>query len=179
MARHLKLFQYTVRCASRFCDWTLLFLIYMVMSVPLSEGSQLTVYADHILLYRPITCKGDFSALQEDINKLDSWIEANYLQFNISKYKYMVVSRRRAGISPASLTLQGHHLKCVECFGLLPGPLMLILCSMARKLLGLLYQYADLELQILRYSNWSTGIPGASPLRICQPFHTCRKILAH
>ena len=37
----------------------LLFLIYIdgVMGVPLSEGSQLTVYADDILLYRLITCK--------------------------------------------------------------------------------------------------------------------------
>ena len=176
MARHLKLFQYCpVYLKVLWLHGPLLFLIYIdgVMSVPLSEGSQLTVYADHILLYRPITCQGDFSALQED---MDSWID---LQFNISKYKYTIVSWKRAGISPASLTLQGHHLKCVECFGLLPGPLMLILCSMARKLLGLLYQYADLELQILRYSNWSTGIPGASPLRICQPFHTCRKISAH
>ena len=41
----------------------LLFLIYIdgVMSVPLSQGSQLTVYADDILLYRPITCQGDFA----------------------------------------------------------------------------------------------------------------------
>ena len=79
----------------------LLFLIYIdgVMGVPLSEGSELTVYADDILLYRPITCQGDFAALQEDTNKLDSWIEANYLQFNISKCKYMVVSQKRAGIS--------------------------------------------------------------------------------
>ena len=59
----------------------LLFLIYIdgVMSVPLSQGNQLTVYADDILLYRPITCQGDFIALQEDINILDSWIEANYI----------------------------------------------------------------------------------------------------
>ena len=69
------------------------------------------VYADDILLYRPITCQGDFAALQEDINKLDSWIEANYLQFNISKCEYMVVSQKRAGISLASLTLVA---QCIE-----------------------------------------------------------------
>ena len=140
----------------------LLFLIYIdgVMSVPLSEESQLTVYADDILLYRPITCQGDFAALQEDINKLDSWIEANYLQFNISKCRYMVVSRKRAGISPAYLTLQGHHLERVECFKYL-GLLLTSdlswstnvdsICSKARKLLGLLYRkyYQYAEPQIL------------------------------
>ena len=144
----------------------LLFLIYIdgVMGVPLSERSQLTVYADDMLLYRPITCQGDFAALQEDINKLDSWIEANYLQFNISKCKYMVVSRKRAGILPASLTLQGHHLERVECFKYL-GLLLTSdlswsthvdsICSKARKLLGLLYrkyyQYAEPQILLQLY----------------------------
>ena len=83
----------------------LLFLIYIdgVMSVPLSQGSQLTVYADDILLYRPITCHGDFPALQEDINILDAWIEANYLQFNISKCKYY-----------GCLSEKSRHLTCIS-----------------------------------------------------------------
>ena len=131
------------------------------MSVPLSEGSQLTVYADDILLYRPITCQGDFIALQEDINILDSWIEANYLQFNISKYKYMVVSWKREGISPASLTLQGHHLECVECFGLLPGPLMLILYAVWQ---GNCWDYCT-NMQSCR----SYGTPMGVPVSLVRP----------
>lgn len=53
-----------------------LYLIYIngVMSVPLSVGSQLIVYANDTLLYRPISCRRAFAALQEDINKLDTWI---------------------------------------------------------------------------------------------------------
>ena len=72
----------------------LLFLIYIdgVMSVP-QQVNKLQ-----------ITCQGDFDAPQEDINKLDSWTEANYLQFNISKCKYMVVSRKRTGITCISYT---------------------------------------------------------------------------
>ena len=166
----------------------LLFLIYIdgMMSVPLSQGSQLTVYADDILLYRPITCQGDFIALQEDINILDAWIEANYLQFNISKCKYMVVSRKRAGISPASLTLQGNHLERVECFkylGLLLTPDLSwsthvdSICSKARKLLGLLYrkyyQYAEPQILLQLYvSLVRPHLEYASPV---YGTPTCRK----
>ena len=127
----------------------LLFLIYIdgVTSVPLSVGSQLTVYADGILLYRPISCQRDFAALQDDINKLDTWVNTNSLQFNTSKCKYMVVSRKRSSITPASLILQGHYLECVECFKYLGLLLSTDLswtahvetvCSKAKKLLGLL-----------------------------------------
>ena len=69
-----------------------------------------------MLLYRPISCQRDFAALQEDINKLDIWINTNYLQFNTSKCKYTVVSWKRPGLTPTSLTLQGHHFERVECF---------------------------------------------------------------
>ena len=51
----------------------LLFLVYIdgVMDVPLSEVSQLVPYADDILLYRPIICQSDYSA----INTINSWVE--------------------------------------------------------------------------------------------------------
>ena len=41
----------------------LLFLIYIDERSP---TCQQTVYSDDILLYRPVTCQGDFTALQED-----------------------------------------------------------------------------------------------------------------
>ena len=100
----------------------------------------------------------------QDLLEAKRWIEANYLQFNISKCKYMVVSRKRAGISPASLTLQGNHLERVECFkylGLLLTPDLSwsthvdSICSKARKLLGLLYrkyyQYAEPQIILQLY----------------------------
>ena len=78
----------------------LLFLIYIddVMRVPLSEGSRLTVYADDMLLYKPVSCQEDFTALQNDIDKLESWTTSNLLHFNTSKCKFMVVSRKRTGV---------------------------------------------------------------------------------
>ena len=73
----------------------------------------------------------------------------------------MVVSRKRAGISPASLTLQGNHLERVECFKYL-GLLLTSdlswsthvdsICSKARKLLGLLYRkYAEPQILLQLY----------------------------
>ena len=47
----------------------LLFLVYIngVMDLPLSEVSQFVLYADDILLYKPIICQSDYSALQYEI----------------------------------------------------------------------------------------------------------------
>ena len=55
----------------------LLFLVYIdgVMDLPLSEVSQLVLHADDILLYRPIKCQSDFSALQHEINTINSGVE--------------------------------------------------------------------------------------------------------
>ena len=144
----------------------LLFFIYIdgVTSVPLSVGSQLTVYAYDILLYRPISCQSDFAALQDDINKLDTGVNTNYLQFNTSKCKYMVVSRKISDITSATLIMQGHHLERVECLKYLGLLLSTDLswtahvesvCSKARKLLGLLYrkyyQYAEPQILLQLY----------------------------
>ena len=48
----------------------LLFLIYIddIADMGLSAGSSLVIYADDILLYRPIRTSGDYSALQDDID---------------------------------------------------------------------------------------------------------------
>ena len=130
----------------------LLFLVYIdgVTDLPLSEASQLVLYADDILLYRPIKCQSDYSVLQQEINAINSWVEDNYPQFNISKCKHMQISRKRHTItSPAPLTIASHQLEEVECFKYL-GLLFTSdlswtqhiesICAKARRLLGLLYR---------------------------------------
>jgi len=76
----------------------LLFLIYVnsLASLPISEGSHIVLYADDLLLYQPISTQSDHNALRQDIASLERWSmnSNNSLQFNISKCKYMVVSRR-------------------------------------------------------------------------------------
>ena len=130
----------------------LLFLIYIddVTRVPLSDGTKLVLYADDMLLYREIVCPEDYTVLQNDINTVNNWVKCNYLTFNASKCKYMVISHRRQGYChPPDLLLDDLCLERVESFKYL-GILLSSdlswskhiesICTKARKLLGLLYR---------------------------------------
>ena len=69
-----------------------------------------------MLLYRKIDHPEDYEALQMDINSVNSWIKGNYLTFNASKCKYMLISRRRQHCDPPELLLDNFSLERVECF---------------------------------------------------------------
>ena len=84
----------------------LLFLIYIdgVEKVTLSDGT-IILYADDMVLYRPIYSQEDYWLLQQDINAVARWISGNHLQFNSSKCKYMTLSRKRASDLPPPINL--------------------------------------------------------------------------
>ena len=67
----------------------LLFLIYIdgVAHLPLSEGSQCVLYADDLLLFRPINSNEDFSHFQHGISLVEDWVwvKCNHLTLNIAK----------------------------------------------------------------------------------------------
>ena len=92
----------------------LLFLIYIdVTRVPLSDGTQLVLYADDMLLYREIVCPEDYITLQND-NTVNNWVKCNYLTFNC---KYMVISCRKQGYChPPNFLLNDSCLERVESF---------------------------------------------------------------
>ena len=140
----------------------LLFLIYIdgIKSLLLSRDSHLTLFADDMLLYRPISCQSDFHLLQQDVNKISDWVDSNYLHFNVQKCKFMLVSRK---IQPDSLFTPQLHL-CGQLLERVPtykylGLLLSDnlswtqhvknLCTKARKILGLVYrrfyQYSSSE----------------------------------
>ncbi len=75
----------------------LLFLIYIddIADVNLSVGSKIVLYADDILLYRPISLPEDLEHLQSDVDALQAYASANYLTFNAAKCKSMFVSRKK------------------------------------------------------------------------------------
>ena len=129
----------------------LLFLIYIddVARVPLSEGTSLVLYADDMLLYRAINTPEDFAILQEDINTVNNWVKTNYLNFNVSKCKFMYISRKRQCHQVPNLLLDGVNLDRVASFKYL-GILLTenlkwsshveSVCNKARKILGLIYR---------------------------------------
>ena len=129
----------------------LLFLIYIddLARLPRLDGGQVVLYADDLLLFRPIQSQEDYHHLQGDILMIEDWVNSNYLTLNLTKCKYMVVSRKRCPSAPLSLMLGGTEMEKVDCFkylGLLLSSDMSFskhiesICSKARKVTGLLYR---------------------------------------
>ena len=65
----------------------LLFLIYIndLTDLDISMGSKIVLYADDILLYRPVSSGSDFVSLQRNINMIQTWATSNFMTFNESK----------------------------------------------------------------------------------------------
>ena len=74
----------------------LLFSIYVnsLTKIPLCQDSTMIMYADDIVLYKPITSSCDVDALQSDINKVAEWISNAGLCLNANKSKVVVFSRK-------------------------------------------------------------------------------------
>ena len=94
----------------------LLFLIYIddVSGLVLSAGSTLNLYADDMLLYKPVGRPEDFNHLQIDIDHIKVWVSNNHLALNSDKYKVMMISRKRNPVPPPQFILQDTPLKQVE-----------------------------------------------------------------
>ena len=75
----------------------LLFLLYInsIQDLKLSAGTRMMLYADDILLYKPIHSVTDYQQYQSDINTVSIWLKHRHLSINPAKCKYMVVTRKR------------------------------------------------------------------------------------
>ena len=84
----------------------LLFIIYVndITMIPLSDRT-MSLYADQILLYRPIYTSADYHDLQGDVNNRCTWTDGNNLKFNAIKCKYMIISRKKQPIIYLTLPL--------------------------------------------------------------------------
>ena len=129
----------------------LFFLMYIngASDLVFSPGTHITIYADDILLSKPVVCDDDFLGLQTYLNYLFQWSVSRRFTFNPEKCKFMVVSRRRNPVDPPVLTLGGHAITRVFQFTYL-GVIVTsdlswsehihVLCTRAKKMLGLLYR---------------------------------------
>ena len=140
----------------------LLFRIYIddVSGLVLSAGSTLNLYADDMLLYKPVGRPEDVNHLQIDIDHIRVWVSNNHLALNSDKCKVMMISRKRNPVPPPQFILQDTLLKQVEDYRYLGVLLTSDLswsshinstCSKARKLIGLLYRrfYGNVDNQSL------------------------------
>ena len=130
----------------------LLFLIYIdeVGSIQMSVETERVMFADDLLLYKPIAKSSDYIDVQTDVNCIKEWSTANHLTLNPSKCKYMIISWKPLPTSPEfALTLDGHILSPVDTYKYLDvvlskdlswSPHIDLKCSKARKILGLLYR---------------------------------------
>ena len=119
-------------------------------TVNISDGSKIVLYADDILLYRPISIPEDLEHLPNDVDRLQDYASANYLTFNASKCKFMLVSRKMQHIHPnPSICLNGSPLELTLTFkylGLLISSdlswsgYIHNICSREKRILGLLYR---------------------------------------
>ena len=129
----------------------LLFLIYIddITKLSLSDGTKLILYADDLLLYRPISSPQDHHLLHH-VDIVQAYASAQYMTFNRSKCKYMLVSRKRVHTFPDPVIyLYGLPLESVSSFKyfgvLLTSDLSWCghvknACTKARQLIGLIYR---------------------------------------
>ena len=80
------------------------------------DGGQVVLYADDLLLFRPIQSQEDYYQLQSDIVMIEDWVYSNYLTLNLTVCKYMVVSRKRCPSAPVRLMLGGTEKEKVDSF---------------------------------------------------------------
>ena len=128
----------------------LLFLLYIndITKLCLSPNTRLTLYADDMLLYKPVSSDTSYAELQQDINLLSQWSDENMLSFNTAKCKCMLLTNKR-NISHPTIMLNNEPLEYVQQYKYLGVIVSHNLCwshhiqevcSKARRTLGIIYR---------------------------------------
>ena len=88
------------------------------VDVSFSPGTKIVLFADDMLLYRPIVCTNDKQLLQSDVDLLAAWVSEHHLSLNTNKCKYMVISRRPCSTNNtlSSMTIYGIPFEKVSSF---------------------------------------------------------------
>ena len=122
-----------------------LFLIY-INDIIANIHSQLRLFADDCLLYRPIHSSDDHKILQSDLDSLSSWADIWQMEFNVKKCCIMQISALHSTSSfpykmydiPLQFVKNHHYLGILLDNKLSWTPHINSLCSKANHLLGFL-----------------------------------------
>ena len=90
----------------------LLFLCH-INDLPSVVNSQVRLFADDCLMYRPIALEADQVSLQRDLTALERWGETWGMKFNAQKCQIMTIARGKRRLSHF-YTLCGHILESVQ-----------------------------------------------------------------
>ena len=93
----------------------LLFILFMdsLNSVTLSPGTKLILYADDILLYRPVDTPLQLALLEEDISRVHKWTLNHGLTLNPLKTNVLPITRSRKPL-PLNITINGQPIPSVN-----------------------------------------------------------------
>ena len=80
-----------------------------ISSLPLSQNARLSLYADDILLYKPVNSVADVSHLQQDVNLILSWMDAHGLMPNHSKTQLLPITRTKRPF-PINISMGSHPI---------------------------------------------------------------------
>ena len=132
----------------------LLFLVYIkgVTDIPLSVSSHLSLYADDIFLFHPISSQSDMCLLQTDLDSISSWLSSHLLQLNSSKSKYIIFSHKPPSYFDVfpSLSISSTPIECVAFFRYLGvllssylswAPHISSICCKSCRILGLTFRH--------------------------------------
>ena len=128
----------------------LLFLVYIdgLAGIQLSDGT-LILFADDIVIYRPIRDVSDFMLLQADVDSISDWTKSNLLNLNVQKCKQMIITRKKHPVTSVNLMLDGKALELVNAYKYLGVWITNDLswskqieenCKKANKKIGMLYR---------------------------------------
>ena len=80
--------------------------------VPLSDNTKLILYADDILLYKPVNLDQD-DAFQQDVNSIQNWTNSHGLKLNTAKSCLMNITRAK-NPPRISISVDGSPITCVQ-----------------------------------------------------------------
>ena len=151
-----------------------------IAKLPLSEGARIILYADDILLYKPVNSTEDIGDLQCDVDKIFEWIRRQGLSPNYAKTHLLPVSRSRCKL-PISLTLNGHPIPSCDTVKYLGVTLQVFLglttFNPLVRLLGgswvwcigpstwLPLKSVTLSIAVLFFQNWTIVLPSGILIR--------------